>query len=116
MSETPHFDDLERGDVVLAPDPFRTADDATRPWVVANRPTHPFHGEQYVTFALTSRTWFDERVALTADDYVHRRAPADSSIVPHAPASIQPRLMADYVCRLRPEPVDQAVEMLFDYL
>lgn len=116
MSDAPSFDGLERGHVVLAPDPFRADEDATRPWVVANGPEHPFHGEQYVVLALTTRTWYDERVPLTDEDYVHGRAPAESSIVPHAPASIRPRLMADYVCKVRGEPIDRAVDRLVDYL
>jgi mRNA-degrading endonuclease toxin of MazEF toxin-antitoxin module len=114
--ETPAFDDLQRGHVVLAPDPFNADENATRPWVVVNRPNHPFDGEQYVVLSLTTRTWYDERVPLTDEDYVHRRAPEDSSIVPHAPASLGPRLITDYVCRLREEPLDRAVELLYEYL
>jgi hypothetical protein len=44
----PALDELERGHVVLAPDPLKETD-ATRPWVVADRPEHPFDGEQYVS-------------------------------------------------------------------
>ena len=58
------FDDLERGHVVLAPDPFKPEDDATRPWVVVNNETHPFDKEQYVTMGLTTQTWYDERIPL----------------------------------------------------
>jgi uncharacterized NAD(P)/FAD-binding protein YdhS len=65
---------------------------------------------------LTTRTWYDERVALSDADFVHRRAPRDSAIVPHAVASLQPRLMTDYVCRIADEPLDQAVELLNRYL
>jgi hypothetical protein len=32
----PAFDELERGHVVLAPDPFKPDSDATGPWVVVN--------------------------------------------------------------------------------
>ncbi|WP_245549700.1 hypothetical protein [Natronococcus occultus] len=71
----PTFDDLERGHVVLAPDPFTETEDATRPWVVINNETHPFDSEQYVVMGLTTRTWYDARIPLEEDDYCHRRAP-----------------------------------------
>lgn len=112
----PTFDDLERGHVVLAPDPFTPDDDATRPWVVVNNESHPFDKQQYVVMALTTRTWYDERIPLDEDEYRHRSAPRKSSIIPHAVAALKPDLMTDYVCRIRDEPLDRAVETLVGYL
>jgi hypothetical protein len=111
----PPFDELKRGHVVLAPDPFKTDDDATRPWVVVNTGRHPFDREQYVEMGMTTRTWNDERIPLSDADYRHRRAPRDSATVPHAVASVGPELLTDYVCRIRDEPLDRAVERLTDY-
>lgn len=116
MSETPDFDDLRRGHVVLAPDPFKSDADATRPWVVVNDETHPFDGEQYVVMGLTTQTWYDERIPLAEDDFRHRQAPRDSAIVPHAVASLAPTLATDYVCRVRESPLDRAVQRLQTYL
>lgn len=48
MITVPAFDDLERGHVILAPDPFTPHDDDTRPWVVVNNERHPFDKQQYV--------------------------------------------------------------------
>lgn len=110
------LDDLERGHVVLAPDPFKPEDDATRPWVVVNNEQHPFDKRQYVAMGLTTKTWYDERIPLEEDDYRHRKAPRDSSIVPHAVASLKPALMTNYVCRIRGEPLDRAVETLTEHL
>lgn len=114
--ERPAFESLERGHVVLAPDPFKSTADATRPWVVVNNERHPFDGQQYVVMALTTRTWYEDRIPLGEEDYRHRRAPRDSSVVPHAVASLAPALMTDYVCRVRDRPLDRAVATLEDYL
>ncbi|WP_336001217.1 type II toxin-antitoxin system PemK/MazF family toxin [Halorientalis halophila] len=116
MSEQPDFESLRRGHVVLAPDPFKPDDEATRPWVIVNNERHPFDGEQYVVMGLTTRTWYDERIPLTDGDFRHRRAPRDSAIVPHAVASLDPALATDYVCRIRDSPIDRAVETLQTYL
>lgn len=116
MTRAPAFDDLVRGHVVLAPDPFAGGDTGTRPWVVVNNETHPFDTEQYVVMGLATRTWYDERIPLASDDFRDRRAPADSSIVPHAVASLQPPWMTDYVCRIRDEPIDRAVDTIVEYL
>jgi len=113
---TPPFDDLKRGHVVLAPDPFKPTADSTRPWVVVNNERHPFDKQQYVVMGLTTRTWYDERIPIDEDDYRHRRAPRESSIVPHAVAALSPGLMTDYVCRIRDDPLDRAVDRLAVYL
>lgn len=116
MSTIPSFDDLERGHVVLGPDPFRSDDDATRPWVVVNDERHPFDKQQYVVMGLTTRTRYDERIPLDEEGFRYRSAPRDSSIVPHAVASLKPALVTDYVCRIRDGVLDRAVETLVEYL
>jgi len=60
----PSFDALKRGHTILAPDPFKSAGDATRPWVVINNESHPFDEQQYVVMGLTTQTWYDERIPL----------------------------------------------------
>jgi mRNA-degrading endonuclease toxin of MazEF toxin-antitoxin module len=116
VTDHPPVDELERGHTVLASDPFKPDGDATRPWVVVNNERHPFDREQYVVMALTTRTWYDERIPLTDADSRHRQAPWDSSIVPHAVTTLAPSLMTDYVCRIRKEPLDTAVDTLLTYL
>lgn len=113
MTDTePAFDELKRGHVVLAPDQFTDRENTTRPWVVVNTEAHPFDSEQYIVMALTTKTWYDKRIPLDTDDYRHRQAPRDSSIVPHAIASIQPSLISDYLCRIRDAPLDNQRRVL----
>jgi mRNA interferase MazF len=38
---------MERGDVVVAIDPFKDDEEAGRPFLVLNRAKTPFHGEQF---------------------------------------------------------------------
>lgn len=78
-----------RGDVVVATDPFTDDDTTGRPFLVVNRPEMPFHGEQYVCLSLTTRTWYDERLPLTADDWVDGGAPESSSIMPWSVNSVK---------------------------
>lgn len=114
--EADTFDALQRGDVVLAPDPFDGDPDSARPWAVVNNHQHPFDGDQYVTMALTTRTWYDDRVPLGESDFERGQTPDSSALVPHAIASVQPRVLTEYVCRLRSAPVDEAVDRLTMYL
>ena len=71
-----------RGEVVVAVDPFESAESAARPFLIVNRPGMPFHGKQYVALALTTRTWYDGRIPLAESDWVAGGAPETSSIVP----------------------------------
>ena len=72
----------ERGDVVVATDPFKADSTTGRPFLVINHPETPFHGEQYIACALTTRTWHDERIPLSDADWVDGGAPESSSIMP----------------------------------
>jgi hypothetical protein len=55
----------DRGDVIVATDPFKDEDTTGRPFLILNRSKTPFHGEQYITCSLTTRTWHDDRIPLT---------------------------------------------------
>jgi mRNA-degrading endonuclease toxin of MazEF toxin-antitoxin module len=84
--------------------------------VVVNNDDHPFDKQQYVALGLTTQTWYEARIPLEESDHRHRRAPRESSIVPHAVASPEPSLMTDYIRRVRDEPLDQAAKTLTGYL
>lgn len=84
--------------------------------MIVDNEDQPFHGEQYVVMGLTTRTWYEERIPLTEEDYVDRKAPKDSSIVPHSVLSVQPEMITDYVCEVRKGKVDEGVDKLVEYL
>lgn len=95
----------DRGDVVVATDPFRDDDSAGRPFLVVNRPGTPFHGEQYVALSLTTRTLYDERIPLTDEDWMEGGAPESSSIMPW---SVKDEWIDYYQGTLHEEVVSQA--------
>jgi len=70
----------ERGDVVFGNDPFDNAKSA-RPWLVVSDDSHPFHGEQYITLTLTSKSWYDDGFELGDGHWIIGGMPADSKVV-----------------------------------
>lgn len=46
---------LEHGEVMFEADPFKDRE-ARRPFLVINRTEMPFHGEQYLSLSLTTRS------------------------------------------------------------
>ncbi|SER43468.1 type II toxin-antitoxin system PemK/MazF family toxin [Natrinema salaciae] len=77
----------DRGAIVFAADPFK-GEDASRPWLIVGTDETPFHGNQYITLPLSTKTWYDERVPIDDDDLVDGGLPKDSSILPWAVASV----------------------------
>jgi mRNA interferase MazF len=72
---------FERGDVVYGADPFKGSD-YSRPWLVISNTAHPFHGEQYIVLALTTKTWHDDLLSIGESQWTDGGTPKDSSIVP----------------------------------
>lgn len=105
----------ERGDVVIAIDPFKDGSSG-RPFLVVGRETTPFHGEQYISLSLTTRTWYEERIPLAADDWVEGGAPRSSSIMPWSVTSIDADLIERYQGRLEEGVVDEAAATLSEYV
>jgi mRNA-degrading endonuclease toxin of MazEF toxin-antitoxin module len=58
---------VDRGDVLWASDPFKSASSAERPLIVLNNETHPFDGEQWIAVAV-STTPRSRTLELTDDD------------------------------------------------
>jgi mRNA interferase MazF len=105
-----------RGDVVVAIDPFSRDEPAGRPFLIINRDETPFHGDQYITLSLTTRTWHEERIPLADDHWSEGGAPESSSIMPWSVNSIK-RGWIDYrQGTLRGDIVTQAVSQLTDYI
>ncbi|MCY4732100.1 type II toxin-antitoxin system PemK/MazF family toxin [Natronomonas gomsonensis] len=107
--------EYERGDVIEAGDPF-TQEPASRPFVIINTESHPFDGEQYVALTLTTRTWYEETLPVSPDDFGAGGVPAESSIVPWGVSSPAHDDIRDWFGRLEDEVVNEAVEQFVGYL
>ncbi|QCS43980.1 type II toxin-antitoxin system PemK/MazF family toxin [Natrinema versiforme] len=105
----------ERGDVVVALDPFRDGSSG-RPFLLIDYEKTPFHGEQYISLSLTTRTWYEERIPLDEADWEEGGAPRSSSIMPWSVNSIDSDLIESYQGRLRNDIVDEATAQLSEYV
>lgn len=107
VSEDPIY---QRGDVVFGVDPFK-GDEAARPWVVvSNHEGRPFHGEQYLTLTLTTRTWMDGLVELTDEDWIQGGTPSKSRIVPWGVQSLDADDIERWQGRLSETVVTEAID------
>lgn len=107
---------IERGDVVMAMDPFRTEESSGRPFLVVSSDETPFHGEQFICLALTTRTWYDERIALADEDWVEGGAPESSAIMPWSVNALKREWIEYRQGRIRDAVVAQTVDQLVDYV
>lgn len=105
----------ERGDVVIALDPFKDGSSG-RPFLVISDETTPFHGDQYIVLSLTTRTWHEDRMPLAEADWVDGGAPRSSSIMPWSANSIDETLIESYQGTIRDEIVDEATARLSEYV
>lgn len=106
----------ERGDVVVATDPFRDDESAGRPFLVVSTDETPFHGEQYIALALTTRTWHDERIPLEGAHWMDGGAPESSSIMPWSVNAVRTEWVNYRQGTLHEDVVDRAVERVVTYL
>jgi len=82
VTEDETFPIFERGDVVYGADPFKSEGDA-RPWLIfSNHEGRPFHGEQYISVTLTTKSWMDGLIDISEESWLRGGTPDESRIVP----------------------------------
>lgn len=102
----------EPGDVVFGADPFKVGE-AGRPWlVVSNHEDRPFHGDQYITLTLTTKTWPDGLVEIPDSAWHRGGTPEQSYVVPWGVQSLGAEDIAHWQGTLVDGVVDEAVEAL----
>ena len=111
--ETPIF---EQGDVVYDDDPFKSEEDA-RPWLIlSNHEGRSFHGDQYITLTLTTKSWMDGLVDIPGESWLRGGMPDESRIVPWGVQSIDHEDIDFWQGRLDRDFVEQAVAALVEEL
>lgn len=106
---------VERGDILWADDPFRNGDNG-RAWLVVGRDDTPFHDEQHICLALTTKTWHAESIPIDEEDIVQGGTPEESSILPWSVTAVPADLVDRKLGKLDADTVDDAVDQLNDYL
>lgn len=100
----------ERGDVIWAADPFGEGG-AGRPWLVVGGSTTPFHGEQFICVAVTSKGYHDEAVSLQ-----NAGLPRDSYAMPWAVSTIEAEDITRQVGTASEELVSAVAVSLVEYV
>lgn len=106
----------ERGDVVVAIDPFRDDETACRPFVIISTQTTPFQGQQFIGLSLTTRTWYEDRIPLVSGDWVAGGGPESSAVMPWSVNSVRDEWIDYRQGSLRRDVVEQAVGELIQYI
>jgi hypothetical protein len=103
---------FEQGDVVFGTDPFKRAE-AARPWLVLSaHEDRPFHGDQYISVTLTTKSWMDGLIELAPEHWLRGGTPAESRIVPWGVQSVSHEDIDRWQGRLEDDIVAEAVEAL----
>lgn len=106
---------FERGDILWATDPFREGDGG-RAWLVVGDDDTPFHDDQHICLALTTKTWHEESIPIDGTDLADGGTPEDSSILPWSVVAIPVELVDRKLGKLRESAVDDATRRLCDYI
>ncbi|MFC7203397.1 type II toxin-antitoxin system PemK/MazF family toxin [Haloferax namakaokahaiae] len=104
------------GDVVYGDDPFKGDEDA-RPWlVISNHEGQPFHGDQYISVTLTTKTWHEEFIEIPDTGWLRGGTPDESCIVPWGVQSLGSGDIDYWQGTLNDALVEDAIQSLIDYL
>lgn len=106
---------FRRCDIVYGADLFK-GDEYVRLWLVVSNDSHPFHGEQYVVLALTTKTWNDNTIPIDGAAWAEGGTPQSSSIVPWSVETIEHSDIEHWQGTLAEPTVDEAVTALIGYV
>lgn len=100
----------KRGDVIWAADPFREGNSG-RPWLVVGGSATPFHGDQFICVALTSKGYHEEAVSLQ-----NAGLPRDSYAMPWSVSTIETEDITRQVGTVSEKHVAAAAASLAEYV
>ena len=97
--------------MVRSSDPFNTADERQRPWLLVNNESHPFGDERFVAVAVSTKE-YPESIALSSDVWEVGGVPRDSYVSPWAVHSPRGEDSIAWQGRVENEFVDRVVNAL----
>jgi len=89
--------------------------DRQRPWLVINNREHPFHEEQLIALAVSTKE-YEDSLALTAERWETGGVPRTSFVSPWAIHSPRVEDLVAWQGRVRENFVREAVDMLDSYV
>ncbi|QLG64251.1 type II toxin-antitoxin system PemK/MazF family toxin [Halorarum salinum] len=95
---------------------FKGAGAARPRLVISNHEGRPFHGDQYITLTLTTRTWPGGLSSIPEADWIRGGVPPRSYVVPWGVQSLDRDDVEHWQGRLDQRLVDEAIRALTDYL
>lgn len=104
-----------RGDVVRSIDPFKLGTDRQRPWLIVNTDGHPFDGEQYITVAISTKSYADS-IPLADRHWLEGGVPIDSFVSPWSVHSPRTEDLVAWQGSLTDSYVDEVVNRVESYL
>ncbi len=79
----------ERGDVVWAPDPFKSGGGNPRPWLVVSTDRLPYPGEESIAIAFTTQSYHPESFAVPSEAWVRGEPRTQSYVLPWSVATLK---------------------------
>jgi len=101
----------ERGEVVVAADPFGSA--PRRPYVIVNDDSHPFAGTQYIALGISTKE-YDKSIPL-AGAFIGGELHRESFVSPWAVVSLRAEHIERAVARLSLKLTNDAVQQMVAY-
>jgi mRNA-degrading endonuclease toxin of MazEF toxin-antitoxin module len=108
------FEELERGDIVWATDPLS---DKGRPMLVLGAPRLPTHGVQLITVLITTKTYHEEAITHTDDDYAGDVLGERSHVLPWALATVNSAIDVEhYLTSLVDHRTEDVANQVINYI
>lgn len=102
----------DRGDVVVATDPFGYT--GSRPYLLVSADDHPFHGDEYLAAAITT-TERDAAIALSGE-YEAGELPRESFVSPWAVVTLKERVVDKRVASVSTAVVEAVGRAICSYV
>ncbi len=107
----------ERGDVVWAPDPFKSNGGNPRPWLVVSSEQLPYPDEESITVAFTTRSHHPGSFAVPSEAWIRGEPRRQSYVLPWSVATLKDEIhIAGIQGTVTDEFAGRVTAALFSYL